>query len=456
MKFEKYHISQEIKDNLAALGFKRPTDIQFKSIPPIMNGEDVLAIAQTGTGKTAAFAIPVVDKIHRKKTSQRSDGIKSIVMVPTRELAMQIANVFNDIARNTKTKPFALVGGVEQDAQIKRLQNGIDILIATPGRMFDLISQGHIDLRSVDTLILDEADHMLDLGFIDDIKSVKRILKQKHQTLFFSATINEEIKKLAYSQVKSSAIRIEISPDDPVSKNVSHAVMFIEMDDKRFFLERFVKEHIDSRIIVFVRTRVRAERVEKAMERVGIKTYNLHGGKEQSDRTQIMNSFKSGEFNILIATDVSARGIDVAGVNYVINYDLPEKAENYVHRVGRTGRGTQKGIALSFCSNEETPRLKEIEGFIHKPIEVIPISRKDYAFTISYSKESESAKSYENLSETIDKIDESLTEPNERWDFDELVKGDTTIRTLIDEYEQSIKKKRKKRALNKKTAKKRR
>ncbi|MBF0232891.1 MAG: DEAD/DEAH box helicase [Desulfamplus sp.] len=436
MKFEKYHISQEIKNNLAELGFKRPTDIQFKSIPPIMNGEDVLAIAQTGTGKTAAFAIPVVDRIHRRKSSQRSDGIQCIVMVPTRELAMQIGDVFNEISKHTRSKSFALVGGVEQDSQIRKLQHGIDILVATPGRMFDLISQGYINLDKIDTLILDEADHMLDLGFIDDIKSVKKMIKQKHQTLFFSATISAEIKKLAYSQVKSSAIRIEISPDDPVSKNVSHAVMFVEMDDKRFFLERFIKEHPESRIIVFVRTRVRAERVEKAMARAGITSCNLHGGKDQSNRTQIMNAFKLGDFKILIATDVSARGIDVAGVNYVINYDLPEKAENYVHRVGRTGRGTQKGIAISFCSKDEIPRLEEIQKFINKPVEVIPISRKEYAFTVE-SSEASSVESVDNKSE-------ESPAANSPWESDYTLGEEQSIKKLIDDHESWIKKKKKK------------
>jgi len=451
MKFDKYHISQEIKNNLATLGFKRPTDIQFKSIPPIMNGEDVLAIAQTGTGKTAAFVIPVVDRIHRRKSSQRSDGIKCIVMVPTRELAMQIGSVFTEISRDTRTKSFALVGGVEQDAQIKKLEHGIDILVATPGRMFDLISQGYISLDKIDTLILDEADHMLDLGFIDDIKSVKRMFRHKHQTLFFSATINDEIKQLAYSQVKSSAIRIEISPDDPVSKNVSHAVMFVEMDDKRFFLERFIKEHPESRIIVFVRTRVRAERVEKAMARAGIASCNLHGGKEQSDRTQIMNSFKLKEFKILIATDVSARGIDVAGVNYVINYDLPEKAENYVHRVGRTGRGTNKGIAISFCSKEEKPCLEEIQQFINKPVEVIPVSRQEYAFTIDSSEAStpDSSAAYKLQTATLD---DSKGAPlaESPWKSDYSSESEQSIKKLIDEYESWTKKKKKRKGAPKK------
>jgi len=384
MKFEKYHISEAIKQNLAKLGFKRPTDIQFKSIPSILKGEDVLAIAQTGTGKTAAFAIPLIDKIHREKSSQRDGGIKVLVMEPTRELAMQIGDVFAGIARHTRVKTFALIGGVEQDAQMKKLQEGIDILIATPGRMFDLIHQGYISLERIEVLVLDEADHMLDLGFIRDIKYVKKMLTRKHQTLFFSATINPEIKKLAFSQVKSTAIRIQISPDDPVSANVSHAVAFVEIDDKRFFLERFIRENPASKIIVFVRTRVRAERVAKAMERVLIPSITIHGEKDQDARTEAMRKFRQGECNVLIATDVSARGIDIPDVNYVINYDLPEKAENYVHRVGRTGRGVNKGVALSFCSEDEKERLQEIQQFLHKEIEVLKIGKKDYARTLDF------------------------------------------------------------------------
>ncbi len=248
--------------------------------------------------------------------------------------------------------------------------------------MFDLIHQGYIQLDRIDTLVLDEADHMLDLGFIEDIKAVKRRLTRKHQTLFFSATINQEIKKLAFSQVKSSAIRIQISPEDPVSKNVSHAVMFVEMDDKRYFLERFVKENPGSRIIVFVRTRVRAERVAKALARVDIPSLTIHGEKDQDERSAVMKKFKECECNLLIATDISARGIDIPDVNYVINYDLPEKPENYVHRVGRTGRGVNKGVDVSFCSAEEKDRLEEIQQFLNKEIEVMKIGKKDYAHTL--------------------------------------------------------------------------
>ncbi|PJC67697.1 MAG: hypothetical protein CO017_11065, partial [Zetaproteobacteria bacterium CG_4_8_14_3_um_filter_59_5] len=355
MKFDQYYISEDIKKNLAQLGFVRPTDIQFKAIPSILNGEDVLAIAQTGTGKTAAFAIPVIDKIHRFKSSKRSYGIKCIVLAPTRELAVQIGEVFESIARHTRVKTFTLHGGVEQDRQIARLQDGIDVLIATPGRMFDLINQQVIRLEGVSTLVLDEADHMLDLGFIEDIRYIKKMLVRAHQTLFFSATINDEIRKLAYSQVKSAAIRIQVSPKDRISKNVSHFVMFVEQDDKRIFLSRFLADHPDDKVIVFVRTRVRAERVQKAMEKAGIASASIHGDKDQGERSIAMQAFRDNTCRILIATDVSARGIDVPDVQFVINYDLPEKAENYVHRVGRTGRGENKGEAISFCSSEEKP-----------------------------------------------------------------------------------------------------
>lgn len=384
MKFEEYNIAPEIKRNLLKSGFIKPTDIQFKSIPPILKGEDVLAVAQTGTGKTAAFAIPVLDILHNRQKKSRPDGIKCVVMVPTHELALQITDVFKNIAKYTNVVILCVHGGVEQDPQIAALQKGADILVATPGRMFDLIGQGFLDLHRVEILILDEADHMLDLGFIGDIDSVLKHIPRNHQTLFFSATINTKIKELAYSLV-TNPIRIQISPKDPVAKNIDHSVAFIEMDDKRFFLERIIFENPDSKILVFVRTKVRAERVCKAMERVGIKSMTIHSDKEQNQRLKAMTLFRSGELKVLIATDVSARGIDIPDVDYVINYDLPEVAENYVHRVGRTGRGKKKGIAISFCSEEEKNVLKEIEKFISKPVKIITISREDYSQTIDFS-----------------------------------------------------------------------
>ncbi len=385
MRFEDYSFSPVIKKNLALAGFTRPTDIQYKAIPPILKGEDVLAIAQTGTGKTAAFVIPVLDMLIADRDAE--SGIRCMVMEPTRELALQITDVFNSLGKGSRVKTLCVHGGVDQDPQIVRLEKGIDILVATPGRMFDLVSQGHINTDKVQILVLDEADHMLDLGFIHDIRQLIRIIPKKRQTLFFSATIDAEIKKLAYSMV-TNAIRIQISPKDPVSKNVDHSVAFIGMDDKRFFLERLVKEHPDSRILVFVRTKVRAARVSEAMERVDIKSLTMHGDKDQMERISALKKFKDGEFMVLIATDVSARGIDIAGVEYVVNYDLPEQPENYVHRVGRTGRGNKRGIAISFCSPDEKPLLEAIEEYTGNQISHLSITKADYAMTLDLTAES--------------------------------------------------------------------
>ncbi|NSL88776.1 DEAD/DEAH box helicase [Chitinophaga solisilvae] len=388
MKFEQYNISKEIKDSLAELGFKRPTDIQFKAIPSILQGDDVMAIAQTGTGKTAAFAIPLLHRLQMQdlRFNKRKYEVKCLVMVPTRELAIQIAEVFQQIGQYTDLSILALVGGVDQGPQIKILEKGVDVLIATPGRMFDQLNQQHLDLSKVQTLVLDEADHMLDLGFIRDIRDVIKHIPRNHQTLFFSATLDKDIKDLAYSVV-NNPIRIQISPQDPVSKNVSHAVAYVEMDDKRFFLERLVKEFSGNKILVFVRTKVRAERVAAAMERVGIKSLTMHGGKEQDDRLHVMDEFKKGDVKLLITTDVNARGIDIPNVEYVVNYDLPDVPENYVHRVGRTGRGVQKGQAVSFCSTEEKPLLDAIQQFIGKPVHEMKIDKNDYRETISFSED---------------------------------------------------------------------
>lgn len=384
MKFEKYAISREIKDSLHELMFIKPTDIQYKAIPSILKGEDVLAIAQTGTGKTAAFAIPTLDILYKQKQARKTQGIRCVVMEPTRELVIQTARNFQSIGKYTNISILGLFGGVEQDPQIAKLKKGVDVLIATPGRLFDLISQGYVDLHSLQLLILDEADHMLDLGFINDIRQLIRHLPRTRQTLFFSATINPEIKDLAYSLV-NKPVRIQISPKDPVSKNVDHYVSFIQMDDKRFFLERFIKDNPESKILIFVRTKVRAERVKSAMERVSIPAETIHGDKEQKERNEVMKKFTSGEIKILIATDISARGIDIANIDFVINYDLPDVPENYVHRIGRTGRGTKRGSSLSFCSDEEKPILEEIETFLGKPIKIIEFDKHQYKQTIELS-----------------------------------------------------------------------
>lgn len=382
MKFEKYNIVPALKKRLAEIGFNRPTDIQFKAIPHIMNREDVLAIAQTGTGKTAAFVIPVLNKLELQ-IRHHAKGINPgcIVMVPTHELAIQIHKVFIDLGAYLKVVSATIYGGVEQDAQIARLKKGVDVLIATPGRLFDLHAQGHLLVDRVETLILDEADQMLKLGFLKDIQDLMKRIPRQRQTLFFSATIDEEIKELAYSLVRKP-IRIQISPKDPVNKNIDHGVAFIEQDDKRFFLERIIKENATKKFLVFVRTKVRAERVMKAMERAGILSKTIHSDKEQKLRTETMDEFRKGELLVLVATDVSARGIDIPDVDYVINYDLPEIAETYVHRVGRTGRGVKRGKAVAFCSTEEKNILESIEKYMDKKVKVLELSQDQYELTL--------------------------------------------------------------------------
>lgn len=376
MKFEDYRISPKIKSQLAILGFSKPTDIQFKAIDPILKGEDVLAIAQTGTGKTGAFVIPILDILERKN-AKKTEGVRCLVLAPTRELAIQITEVFQAIGKNLKLVSTCIHGGVEQDPQISRLNKGVDILIATPGRMFDLVSQGHLNMKHLEILCLDEADHMLDLGFIKDIDDLMKHIPKKRQTLFFSATITKKIKTLAYSLVRN-AIRIQISPKNPVARNIDHAVVFIEMDDKRFFLENVLKEYEDSKFVIFVRTKVRAERVVAAMERVQVKTEFLHGGVEQQERFAILDRFRKNENRVLITTDVASRGIDIPDVDYVINYDLPDVPENYVHRVGRTGRGKKRGQALAFCSKDEMDFLTEIETYTGEDIQRFELTNGEY------------------------------------------------------------------------------
>lgn len=376
MKFKDYHIDAKLKSQLEYLGFNRPTDIQFRAIQAILDGEDVMAVAPTGTGKTAAFAIPVLQHVIRNRKGKHKN-ISVLVLVPTRELAQQIAEVFEAIGKKTGVNVLALFGGVDQDPQIKALNGNVEVLVSTPGRMFDLISQGYVDLNHVAHFIIDEADLMLDLGFNDDIRDVLRHLPRKRQTLFFTATLNKKIKALAYDVVRN-AIRIHISPKNPVSKNVQHAVSRVEMDDKRFFLENLLNEFETGKFIVFVRTKVRAERVVAAMERANISCEALHGGIDQDLRFAILERFRKGENTILITTDVACRGIDIPSMDYVVNYDLPENPENYVHRCGRTGRGNNKGHALSFCAENESVLLEEIEKYTGHEIEVFDLRPEDY------------------------------------------------------------------------------
>lgn len=408
MKFSEYQLSPDLKNNLHRLGFKRPTDIQFKAIPYVMKGEDVLAVAHTGTGKTAAYAVPIINHLQQLKgKARRKDGIRALVMVPTHELAVQVTEVLQQLAQNTGVKSMCIYGGVDQGPQIAQLQKGTDILVATPGRLFDLRSQGYIDLHRVTVLVLDEADQMLDKSFLTDIRGILTYLPKHRQTLFFSATIDKDIKKLAYTLINTNAIRIQIAPDNPVARNVFHKVGFIEMEDKRYFLERLYREQKGSKILAFVRTKVRAERVKKAMERVGIDSITLHGDKSQKQRNEALEAFKTAEIRLLIATDLSARGVDIPQVEYVVNYDLPEQPENYVHRIGRTGRGGNKGNAISFCSEQERELLGEIEFYLGASIEVLNIDKGNYQDTLDFTKDTKGMDWKSLIAEDLKKIEEA-------------------------------------------------
>lgn len=409
MRFDQYEISDEIKKGLEDKGLRRPTDIQFRAIPSILKGQDVMAVAQTGTGKTAAFAIPALHRLQTRSSRPGPGQVACLVMVPTRELAIQIAGVFKDLGRYTRLSILGLVGGVDQDPQIQQLKKGVDVLVATPGRMFDLINQKVIDLSRTGLLILDEADQMLGKGFIHDIRGVLPHLPSRHQTLFFSATLNKEIKELAYSVVRNP-IRIQVSPVDKVSRNIHHQVCYVEMEDKRFFLERIFHGNPQSKILVFARTKVRVERIAQAMKRVEISAQIMHGGKDQKERSRILEAFREGKPRMLITTDLNARGIDIPEVQMVVNYDLPEDPENYVHRVGRSGRGKNKGYAISFCSPEEKPLLESITQYLGKPIMEWEIDPGEYAQVVALSQE----------------------DPDSNW------------QRLIDEQEQSEKKKKRK------------
>lgn len=405
MKFSQYRFIPELETNLESAGFKKPTDIQYKAITPILKKEDVLAIAQTGTGKTAAFAIPVIQLLATNTKKLQPGEVRCLVMVPTHELAIQVADVFRQFVQGLDIQVLGLFGGTEQDPQIEQLKKGAEIVVATPGRLFDLESQQVIHLEQVEILVLDEADRMLEFGFLKDMRHLVKKLPRYRQTLFFSATINENIKDLAYGLVRH-AVRIQISPKDKVSKNIDHFVSYIEMDHKRFFLESFILKNPEAKILVFVRTKVRAERVFKAMERVEIQTETIHGDKEQEVRTAVMDRFKNGTNKVLIATDVSARGVDIPNVDFVINYDLPDVPENYVHRVGRTGRGVNRGTAITFCSEEEKEILKEIETFLKKPISILDIEKKDYKLTVDLTMDT--TQDWRALMKEQEKLEETL------------------------------------------------
>jgi ATP-dependent RNA helicase len=361
--FEGYGFVDRLQSNIESAGLRRPTDIQYRAIPVALRGNDLLAIAQTGTGKTLAFALPIIEMLAREPRGRIGYAPRAMVMVPTHELARQIYTVFTRMAKGTGVVPFCLVGGYTIEEQVKALPERVDVVIGTPGRVHDLARNDYVRFDALRVLVFDEADRMLELGFRDDIDRLLRMMPYRRQTLFFSATIGPEIKRLAHRLVRD-AIRIEIAPETRIPATISHSLVEVPSDKKRFLLERIIVQHKDQKILVFVRTQVRVERVVKALERVGLTAIKMHGGLERSERNEALSHFVDGEERIMVTTDVSARGLDIPGVEVVVNYDMPSEAETYVHRVGRTGRGKNKGVAISFCSEEERSRLAEIEGLL--------------------------------------------------------------------------------------------
>lgn len=363
MLFEGYGFVNRLQSNIESAGLRRPTDIQYRAIPVALRGDDLLAIAQTGTGKTLAFALPVIEMLAREPKGRTEYAPRAMVMVPTLELARQIYTVFTRMAKGTGVVPFCLVGGYTIEEQVKALPERVDVVVGTPGRVHDLARNDYVRFDALRVLVFDEADRMLELGFRDDIDRLLRMMPYRRQTLFFSATIGPEIKRLAHRLVRD-AIRIEIAPETRIPATISHSLVEVPSDKKRFLLERIIVQHKDQKVLVFVRTQVRVERVVKALERVGLTAIKMHGGLERSERNEALSHFVDGEERIMVTTDVSARGLDIPGVEVVVNYDMPSEAETYVHRVGRTGRGKNKGVAISFCSEEERSRLAEIEGLL--------------------------------------------------------------------------------------------
>ena len=389
MLFEGYGFIDRLQANIEAAGLRRPTDIQFRAIPVVLNGDDLLAIAQTGTGKTLAFALPIIEMLANTVRPPYGYAPRALVMAPTHELAKQIYSVFTSMAKGTGVIPFCLVGGYTIEEQVKAMPERIDIVVGTPGRVHDLVRNGYVRFDLLRVLVLDEADRMLELGFRDDLDRLLRAMPQRRQTLFFSATIGKEIKRLAHRLVRN-AIRIEIAPETRIPATISHSLIAVEPDDKRFFLERIIRQNEEKKVLVFVRTQVRAERVSKAMERVEIPVTMLHGGLDREQRNAALTSFTEGAVKVMVTTDVSARGLDIPGVEVVVNYDMPSQAETYVHRVGRTGRGNNRGIAVSFCSEEETPQLAAVERLLGGELPRIRMDREEYEATIDFSVAAES------------------------------------------------------------------
>lgn len=371
LQFKDLNLITPIQKALEKEQYSIPTPIQERAIPSILAGRDLLGCAQTGTGKTAAFAIPILQILsHEKRASRQDRHIKALILAPTRELAIQIGESFEAYGHYLNLKTVVVYGGVSQNQQTNALRAGVDILVATPGRLLDLISQGYIKIQHVEMFVLDEADRMLDMGMVHDVKRIIAQLPRKRQSMLFSATMPQEVSQLVNS-ILINPVKIEVKKRASTEKGIKQVVYFVDGKDKVSLLAHLLENKSIISALVFVRTKHKADRVAKALVKEGIKAQAIHGDKSQLARQSALNGFKNREFRVLVATDVAARGIDVEELSHVVNFDLPNIPETYVHRIGRTGRAGKGGIAISFCDNQEKPYLKDIEKLLSKSIEVI-------------------------------------------------------------------------------------
>jgi len=363
MLFQQLGLTEPVLKALQKEGYTTPTPIQAAAIPPAISGKDILGLAQTGTGKTAAFAIPILELLNKQKTKGYKHT-RALILTPTRELAVQISESFDSYGRFTNVKQEVIFGGVSQHAQTIALRNGTDVLIATPGRLLDLMNQGYVHLDHLEIFVLDEADRMLDMGFIHDVKKILRVLPKQKQTMLFSATMPPQIAQLSASLLHHP-VKVEVTPNSTTAERIEQSVYFIPKQKKQSLLVHLLSEKNLGRTLVFTRTKHGADRIAKDLKKAQIHADAIHGNKSQSARQNALSNFKRGKLKVLVATDIAARGIDVDALEHVINFDLPDVAETYVHRIGRTGRAGAAGIAISFCDGkEEMGNLKSINKLI--------------------------------------------------------------------------------------------
>ncbi len=371
MTFQDLNIHPSILKALSEQGYEQPTPIQEGAIPVALSGKDLLGCAQTGTGKTAAFAIPILQLLEkdRPKDIRGKRAVRSLILTPTRELAIQIQENLEAYGRHLQLKHLVIFGGVNQNPQTEELRKGVDILVATPGRLLDLMNQGFVRLNDVGIFVLDEADRMLDMGFVHDVKRVIAKLPVKRQTLFFSATMPAEIQSLA-ATILHHPVRVEVTPVSTTAETITQSVYQVAKENKRRLLAHVLSDEAIGSVLVFTRTKHGADRVARDLSRIGIRAEAIHGNKSQNARQKALSNFKSHETRVLVATDIAARGIDIDNLTHVINFEIPNVPETYVHRIGRTGRAGASGISLSFCDEEEAKDLRDIQKLIGKQIPV--------------------------------------------------------------------------------------